>query len=70
MNAIQRGIAVIMDIALNHSFGENPQVQMYFNSQWAMGQPSSDNPWFNETPTHEFNVGMITIISLLIQSIL
>ena len=28
----QRGIAVIMDIALNHSFGENPQVQMYFNS--------------------------------------
>ena len=54
----QRGIAVIMDIALNHSFGENPQVQMYFNSSvgdW--GQPSSDNPWFNEMPTHDFNVG-------------
>ena len=54
----QRGIAVIMDIALNHSFGENPQVQMYFNSalgEW--GQPSSDNPWFNESPMHSFNVG-------------
>lgn len=53
-----RGIAVILDISLNHSFGQNPQVQMYFDSsigEW--GQPTSDNPWFNETPKHDFNVG-------------
>ncbi len=53
-----RGIAVIMDIALNHSFGLNPQVQMYFDpnaGQW--GQPTADNPWFNQVPKHDFNVG-------------
>lgn len=53
-----RGIAVIMDIALNHSFGQNPQVQMYFDpdaGDW--GQPSAENPWFNEVPKHDFNVG-------------
>tara|TARA_R110002050_G_scaffold221441_1_gene357248 strand:+ start:13770 stop:16610 length:2841 start_codon:yes stop_codon:yes gene_type:complete len=53
-----RGIAVVMDIALNHSFGQNPQVRMYFDQsagQW--GQPTADNPWFNETPKHDFNVG-------------
>ncbi len=53
-----RGMAVIMDIALNHSFGSNPQVRMYFDAsagQW--GQPSPQNPWFNETPRHYFNVG-------------
>jgi hypothetical protein len=53
-----RGIAVIMDIALNHSFGQNPQVRMYFDpdlGDW--GQPTAQNPWFNETPKHDFNVG-------------
>ena len=54
----ERGIAVIMDIALNHSFGLNPQVKMYFDpnaGQW--GQPTADSPWFNEIPKHDFNVG-------------
>jgi 1,4-alpha-glucan branching enzyme len=53
-----RGIAVIMDIALNHSFGQNPQVRMYFDQsagQW--GQPLPNSPWFNEVPKHDFNVG-------------
>lgn len=53
-----RGIAVIMDMALNHSFGQNPQVRMWFDAsagEW--GQPSPDNPYFNEVPTHDFNVG-------------
>ena len=54
----KRGIAVIMDIALNHSFGQNPQVQMYFNNQIGdYGAPTSENPWFNQYPTHDFNVG-------------
>ena len=56
--AHNRGIAVIMDIALNHSFGQNPMVRMYFDQsagQW--GQPTTNNPWFNPTPKHDFNVG-------------
>ncbi len=53
-----RGIAVIMDIALNHSFGQNPMVRMYFNPDVGeYGEPTPDNPWFNEQPKHDFNVG-------------
>jgi 1,4-alpha-glucan branching enzyme len=49
------GIAVIMDIAMNHSFGQSPMVQMYFNS--ATGKPATDNPWFNPDRLHPYNVG-------------
>ena len=53
-----RGIAVILDIALNHSFGQNPMVRMYFNPDAGdYGQPTAESPWFNETPKHDFNVG-------------
>jgi hypothetical protein len=53
-----RGIAVIMDIALNHSFGQNPMVRMYFDAEAGeYGEPTLDNPWFNPTPKHDFNVG-------------
>lgn len=53
-----RGIAVILDIALNHSFGQNPMVRMYFNPDAGdYGQPTPENPWFNEVPKHDFNVG-------------
>jgi len=56
--AHNRGIAVIMDIALNHSFGMNPMVRMYFDaSAGQYGQPTASNPWFNPTPKHDFNVG-------------
>lgn len=56
--AHNRGIAVIMDIALNHSFGQNPMVRMYFDaSAGQYGQPTASNPWFNQTPKHDFNVG-------------
>ncbi len=56
--AHNRGIAVIMDIALNHSFGQNPMVRMYFDqSAGQYGQPTLENPWFNPTPKHDFNVG-------------
>lgn len=54
----ERGIAVILDIALNHSFGQSPMVRMYFDpSAGPYGQPTPDNPWFNETAKHDFNVG-------------
>ncbi|WP_413669506.1 alpha-amylase family glycosyl hydrolase [Mucilaginibacter sp. Mucisp86] len=50
-----RGIAVIQDIVLNHSFGQSPMVQMYFNT--TAGKPSADNPWYNVDPTHPYNIG-------------
>jgi glycosidase len=52
------GIAVVLDIALNHSFGQNPQVRMYFNpAAGQYGQPTADNPWFNQVDKHPFGVG-------------
>ncbi|HEY0057784.1 MAG TPA: alpha-amylase family glycosyl hydrolase [Flavisolibacter sp.] len=49
------GIAVIMDIALNHSFGLSPMVQLYFDP--ANNRPAPANPWYNPVETHPFNVG-------------
>jgi 1,4-alpha-glucan branching enzyme len=37
------GMAVIMDIVLNHAYGSNSMVRLYFEN----GKPSADNPWFN-----------------------
>jgi 1,4-alpha-glucan branching enzyme len=51
----QQGIAVIMDLVMNHSFGSSPMVQMYWNN--ALGLPAKNNPWFNQYTTHAFNVG-------------
>lgn len=50
-----QGMAVIMDMVLNHSFGSSPMVQLYFDN--AKGVPALDNPWFNQYPTHAYNVG-------------
>lgn len=50
-----KGIAVIMDMVLNHSFGQSPMVQLYFDQ--ASGKPTADNPWFNTDPMHPYNVG-------------
>ncbi len=50
----KRGIAVIIDIVFNHSYGLSPLVQMYFDpsaGQW--GQPSAANPWYNQVCPHE-----------------
>ncbi|SDX41478.1 DUF4961 domain-containing protein [Hymenobacter psychrophilus] len=49
----KRGIAVVFDMVLNQSFGQSPMVQLYFQD----GNPAPDNPWFNRTATHPFNVG-------------
>jgi len=38
------GMAVIMDIVLNHSYGQSPMVRMY---QDAAGKVTPDNPWYN-----------------------
>ncbi len=47
-----KGIAVIQDIVLNHSFGSSPMVQLY-----SSGGTPTNNPWYNTTPTHPYNVG-------------
>jgi 1,4-alpha-glucan branching enzyme len=41
-----RGIAVIIDMVLNHVYGQSPLVRMYWNS--AEGRPAANSPWFNE----------------------
>lgn len=55
----QNGIAVILDVALNHAFGRNPMVRMWMKDAdgngW--GDPASDNPYFNEFARHSYGVG-------------
>ncbi len=53
-----RGIAVFIDVVLNHAFGQSPFVQLYFDpSQGSYGKPTPQNPWMNVDPKHDFNVG-------------
>ncbi|HEY7751243.1 MAG TPA: alpha-amylase family glycosyl hydrolase, partial [Ignavibacteriaceae bacterium] len=49
------GIAVIMDMVLNHAFGQSPMVRLYWDQQ--NNRPASNSPWFNPVPRHPFNVG-------------
>lgn len=51
----QKGLAVILDMVLNHAFGLNPNVRMYWDA--ANNKPSADSPWFNPDAKHPFNVG-------------
>lgn len=62
----ERGIAVIMDMVLNHSYSQSPLLQMYFDE----GKPSADNPWYNQrticrTPVP--NGGMILTMKVCIR---
>ena len=43
--AHRRGIAVIMDLVLNHAYGQNPWVRMYADNLDA-------SPWFNASAPH------------------
>ncbi|MEO7983236.1 MAG: alpha-amylase family glycosyl hydrolase [Bacteroidota bacterium] len=49
-----QGIAVIMDIALNHTTGLNPLAALYWNS--ASNQPAANNPWLNVSAPHPYSV--------------
>ena len=55
----QNGIAVILDVALNHAFGRNAMNRMWMNDPdgdgW--GSPASDSPYFNMVATHSYSVG-------------
>lgn len=51
-----RGIAVIIDMVLNHSYGQSPFVKMYWDN--ANNRPSADNPWYNvESPNSAYSWG-------------
>jgi 1,4-alpha-glucan branching enzyme len=53
--AHKRGMAVILDIVLNHHFGRNSLVRLY--NEGLYGNPTSENPWFNTSAKHDYNVG-------------
>ncbi len=54
----QHGIAVILDIALDHATGRNPMERMWMTDAdgdgW--GPPASDNPYFNQQTTHAYGI--------------
>ena len=42
----KRGIAVVIDMVLNHSYGQSPFVQMYWDA--SNNRPAANNPWYNQ----------------------
>jgi 1,4-alpha-glucan branching enzyme len=44
----KRGIAVVIDMVLNHSFSQSPFAQMYLEG----GKPAANNPWYNIDAPH------------------
>jgi hypothetical protein len=55
----QNGIAVILDVALNHAFGRNPMNRMWMVDPDGdgYGDPSSESPYFNTMSMHSYGVG-------------
>ncbi|MGU9939592.1 alpha-amylase family glycosyl hydrolase [Empedobacter brevis] len=55
----QNGIAVILDIALNHVYGRSPLVRMWMNDPDGdgFGEPTATNPYLNQEAKHSYNVG-------------
>jgi glycosidase len=55
-SAHANGIAVLLDIVLNHAYGQSPLVRLYWNP--ASSRPAANNPWFNEvSPNPVFSFG-------------
>lgn len=54
----QNGIAVILDIALNHATGRSPIERMWMIDPDGdgFGDPAADNPYFNQVATHTYGV--------------
>ena len=53
--AHSRGIAVILDIVLNHAFGRSPIIRLWNEGDY--GAPKSENPYANSIAKHPYNVG-------------
>ena len=47
-----RGLAVIIDVVYNHATGSHPWAKMWWNGN----ATAENNPFFNVTPTHPYNV--------------
>ncbi len=54
-SAHAKGIAVVLDIVMNHVFNSSPLAQMYWDA--TNGIPAANNPWLNPVATHPYNVG-------------
>lgn len=53
----KRNMAVILDVVYNHATGQNPFYRMWNDSNGGYGgQASADSPFFNQVPTHSYNV--------------
>ncbi|WP_114750822.1 alpha-amylase family glycosyl hydrolase [Pleomorphovibrio marinus] len=50
-----RGMVVILDMVLNHAFGQSPLVRLYNEGDY--GPPTEENPYLNRVARHPFNVG-------------
>ena len=51
----QNGIAVVMDMVLNHAFGTSPYVLLYWDK--VNSRPSVESPYYNPVAKHDYNVG-------------
>lgn len=49
------GIAVIMDMVLNHTYGPSPLARLYWDA--ANNRPAANNPWYNAVQPHAFGFG-------------
>ncbi len=53
----ENGLAVILDIALNHATQRNPLVRLWnTNGGTGYASPSAENPFFNTSATHTYSV--------------
>lgn len=51
-----KGIAVIIDVVLNHAYNTNPLAKLYWDTP--NNRPAADNPWFNvSSPNSVFSWG-------------
>ncbi len=53
--AHKRDMVVILDMVLNHAFGQSPFVRLFNEGDY--GAPTAENPWLNTVVRHPFNVG-------------
>ena len=49
------GIAVVLDVVLNHIMGSAPFARLYWDA--VNNRPAANNPWLNPIPKHDYNVG-------------
>ena len=49
------GMAVVLDMVLNHVMGSSPLARLYWDA--VNSRPAANNPWLNPIPKHDYNVG-------------